>query len=152
MKKVSVYLMTHDLGMNFNSDLCCLKGLSVTLENGHGSFERKRFWEGFSAEKNGKNHYYIGLPEQPFAPELRQIQLEGNPEGVELKLINMTLFPVAFEKVEPKDEDGLTQQPHGSNDANKKTGGNTVGGSAVPNDAPTHPTDQSDIPDVEDVK
>lgn len=101
MKTVSVYFLTHNLGMNCNSDLCCMKGLSVIGGNGDTHVGQNNFWEGFVDGKNN-TYYYLGYYDYAFTSgfDIQQLQqLNNGATGDAMKLINMTLFPVAYVEV-----------------------------------------------------
>ena len=96
MKAISVDFAEHDLGMNCNSDLCCMDLLTVCGEDGQPTFKQDLFWKGFTTNA-GQKCYYIGHHSKSFAPALLQdTTIRRNPQGAELSLVNMTLFPVYY--------------------------------------------------------
>ena len=96
MKAVSVLFSDHNLGVNCNSDLCCMDRLNMVGSN--NTFNQNCFWKGFIAndEHNASTHYYIGYKNHSFVPPLDQM---GNGEYITSKrekLIHMTLYPVNY--------------------------------------------------------
>lgn len=101
MKKVSVRFTNHNLGVNCNSNLCCMDGLTYN----HETFDQKHFFEGFQ-DNNAKStkRYYIGYAKEndklySFAPD---DGLDQNPNGANNNnkdLLNMTLYPVYYKPV-----------------------------------------------------
>lgn len=101
MKPISVRYRYHDLGVNCNSNLCCVKGLSSSGE-GKGIISKEKFWTGFKGVGQAQNstYYYIGYNES-FACDneaLQELQRENNsvPYDYKDELIRMTLFPVKY--------------------------------------------------------
>lgn len=96
LKSVSVGFNNHDLGVNCNSDLCCMDRLDYIQK----SFDQKRFWQGFdskiSDDKN-KKYYYIGYTgDHSFVPnDLYQTRKEINKKNVP-QLLLMTLYPIKY--------------------------------------------------------
>lgn len=96
MKSVSVRFTDHDLGVNCNSNLCCVNGLNYT----QNTFNQQLLYDGFDEKVNDnveKKHYYIGyIGEMSFAPKLTQIPGEDPADN---DLISMTLYPVKYKPI-----------------------------------------------------
>ena len=97
MKSVSVRFTDHDLGVNCNSNLCCVNGLDY-IQN---TFNQQLLYDGFDEKVNdnaAQKHYYIGyIGEKSFAPKLTQIPGENPADN---DLISMTLFPVKYKPID----------------------------------------------------
>lgn len=103
MKAVSVQFEDHDLGVNCNSDLCCMEG--IEMEGGE-IFGQEQFCKGFTAIHNNveSTHHYIGYVSgdtaHSFAPYLSQgVNMAAQISDTRKKLVLMTLFPVRYELV-----------------------------------------------------
>lgn len=101
MKSVSVQFEDHDLGVNCNSDLCCVDG--ITFEE--GMLDQNQFWHGFDVSDDDKLHYYIGYVCEDkngnnkvcsFVPEISQGVTAISISDTCEKLVFMTLFPVSY--------------------------------------------------------
>lgn len=159
MKSVSVSFQDHDLGVNCNSDLCCMDG--IELSSGE-IFGQDKFWNGFTAVQHGHEqlHHYIGYVSgniaNSFAPYLGQkINNADNMTDTRRKLVLMTLFPVSYMPTFEDKEDPETNTPtnettnsstsHNSssdddNDSNSSSGDN----SNMPGDNDNH-LDRNDL-------
>ena len=95
MKSVSVRFSEHDLGVNCNSDLCCMEG--IQLDNGE-TFDKTRFWNGFKVAKKEKQYYYIGFKDTSFVPNgmTQGLMRTVRQNPIRTKLVHMTLFPVSY--------------------------------------------------------
>lgn len=100
MKEISVQFTDHNLGCNCNSDLCCLNGLQIR-KDGEYRFDMKKFWEGFTDSNNNKV-YYLGYPGKSFTGKGVKGGKGKHSQKTddENKLIDMTLFPIQYIKVD----------------------------------------------------
>lgn len=102
MKAVSVQFEDHDLGVNCNSDLCCMDGIKM---EGSDIFGLEQFYDGFSVDNDAESiHHYIGYVSDDtansFAPHLSQgVNAAKELSATRKKLVLMTLFPVRYEPV-----------------------------------------------------
>lgn len=114
MKAVSVQFDEHDLGVNCNSNLCCMDGIVL---RGDEAFGQEMFWKGFTSVKGKQatTHYYIGYVSNkgaiPFAPTLNQ-KKTLQVGDVREKLVLMTLFPVRYEPVYNDNGTSTTTSPN----------------------------------------
>ena len=104
MKAISVKYHEHDLGVNCNSDLCCMDGIEL---NGEDTFKQEKFWRGYKVidlvTKKESKLYYIGYKNTSFVPTLVQINETRQENPTRTKLVQMTLFPVSFNIINLKD-------------------------------------------------
>ncbi len=134
MKAISVQFRNHDLGINCNSDLCCMDGIKM---DGKEIFGQEQFYEGFPASNpNITTLHYIGFVSGnlafPFAPQQVGGNMAVNVGPVRKKLILMTLFPV---KYCPVDFDGCYSS-YASTTTNTKSGPSNWGKSSISTDTP----------------
>lgn len=137
MKAISVRFDKHDLGVNCNSDLCCVSLLNVVGDDGLSTVEKNCFWEGFDCTIDDKKRYYIGHPKRAFAPPLpQQERLERTPIEKTYDLVMMTMFPVRYVRVQfyGMDLDGVGRQGNV---------GNTGAASQNSQNRPANPEEQT---------
>lgn len=96
MKKISVGFTNHNLGINCNSNLCCMDLLSTSVEE---VFDISQFWMGFPKANSEKRYFYIGYKASSFAPRLNQIPGVAMISEDRRKLICMTMFPVKWHSI-----------------------------------------------------
>lgn len=151
MKSVSVLFASHDLCVNYNSDLCCMNRLDTTSEE----FEQSNFWTGFTETIRGGNHYYIGYNNRSFAPMFPEA-----PEYVEINekrrsLIRMTMFPIKYHPNQLNGIDnggGVYTAPAGSGHTAPSGTANpaaNTGNSTQPSSGPSEPTPKVDQANID---
>lgn len=146
MKQISVHFVKHDLGVNCNSDLCNMIGLSTANDD---AFEKAQFWQGFTDVLH-PNHkvFYIGYGHGnlSFAPAINQ--LEGAPQMTTFraKLIDMTLFPVNYL---PIDFNQVAAPVHHGGNTNATAAAPTVVSPTTANTNPNDTNTPDSIPDID---
>lgn len=103
MKPISVKYHDHNLGVNCNSNLCCINGLSASNEK-QEIVNAERFWLGFKGvgQNNRKeNYYYIGYVDSFSCSSNAGLNVNQMTPRYRSKddLIKMTLFPVRYQRV-----------------------------------------------------
>lgn len=105
MKPISVRYKSHNLGVNCNSNLCCVKGLSFSGKDNE-IIKKDRFWKGFSGKGDAakNNYYYIGYFDS-FGCSDDAKNAFDKVNGLtsythKEDLIKMTLFPVRYQPVD----------------------------------------------------
>lgn len=151
MKAVSVLFASHDLCVNYNSDLCCMNRLDTTNE----MFEQSNFWTGFTETTQRGNHYYIGYNKLSFAPMLPDAVVGVAVNNKRRMLIRMTMFPVKYHPIHFDGVDnggGAHTAPtgggHTASSGTVNPAANT-GNSPQPSNGPSGPTPKVDQDNID---
>lgn len=150
LKAVSVLFASHDLCVNYNSDLCCMNRLDTTNKE----FEQSNFWAGFTETTHGGNHYYIGYNNLSFVPMLPDAAVGEAINDNRSTLIRMTMFPIKYHPIplQWSHDGGANTAPTGGVYNTSSSAANptvNTGNSTQPSNGPSGPTPKVDQDNID---